>query len=78
MGIREMVEVLEDVIKILKIYGEMMESGNCNTCAINRSCQYCPELGKIVRVNCPLYVEKKTGVVKVVNPHKDKGNENQL
>lgn len=76
--LEEIIESMNDAVEILKCYEEMMKRGECNTCAVNRSCQYCPEQGDIVRVNCPLYVKPKEGIVRIVTPQEDKGNESQV
>ncbi len=47
---------LADWLKILKI---ILDSGNCNTCAIRKHCNVVPELGKMVRYNCPMFVRKE-------------------
>lgn len=34
---------------------EIMDSGCCNDCSKMRVCEYMPEVGKLVRYNCPFY-----------------------
>ena len=33
-------------------YKQIIDSGDCNVC-LKRSCEYRPELGQLVRYNCP-------------------------
>lgn len=40
----------------LKAYKQILESGDCNTCAKSGYCEYEPQWGEMVRFNCPLYV----------------------
>lgn len=61
MDIDNIIDAVNDAVEILKVYREMLETGNCNTCKVERSCQYCPEKGELVRVNCPLYVKPEGG-----------------
>lgn len=35
-------------------YKQIIDSGDCNVC-LKRSCEYRPELGQLVRYNCPFY-----------------------
>lgn len=69
--ISDMIKSLNKTVEILKIYDELMEKGDCNSCKLERSCQYCPKVGEVVRINCPLYVRPEGGVVKVVTPQKE-------
>ena len=40
----------------LKLLKRILDSGDCNTCALLRSqCRYAPRLGELVRYNCPFY-----------------------
>ena len=73
MDIDNIIDAVNDAVEILKEYREMLETGNCNTCKVERSCQYCPEKGELVRVNCPLYVKPEGGVVKVITPERKEG-----
>lgn len=45
-------EQLSDWLKCLK---EIWDSGNCHDCR-NGQCEWKPELGQLVRFNCPHYV----------------------
>lgn len=37
----------------------ILDSGDCNVCAIRKHCRVVPELGEQVRYNCPLFVRKE-------------------
>lgn len=47
---------LVDCLSTLK---NIMESGDCNTCGISKTCQYTPKVGQMVRYNCPHYQKKE-------------------
>lgn len=47
---------LYDCLSTLK---NIQDCGDCNVCASKKDCQYTPELGQMVRYNCPFY--KKVG-----------------
>ena len=50
---------LADWLKLLK---RILDSGDCNTCALLHSqCRYAPRLGEQVRYNCPFYSKEKEG-----------------
>ena len=40
----------------LRVYRDIVNSGDCNVCAIKRECEYCPKPGQLVRYNCPHFV----------------------
>lgn len=43
-----------------KYHSERVSSlPNCNDCAKKRDCEYLPDWGKDVRINCPLHEPKK-------------------
>ena len=48
-------ESIDTVLDALMVYAKIMKTGNCNTCGRKNTCQYCPELGQLVRYNCPHY-----------------------
>ena len=43
------------VLDTLIAYRRIVQSGDCNSCAVNKKCEYAPELGELVRYNCPFY-----------------------
>ena len=43
---------LHDCLLLLK---SIQDCGDCNNCANHKNCQYAPELGQMVRYNCPFY-----------------------
>lgn len=61
-----MIKRLDNIIKekeydlqLLKLLKEVIESGDCNICKIKEKCEYAPEIGELVRYNCPLFVSKR-------------------
>lgn len=40
----------------LKLLRRILESGDCNECAIQKMCNVRPEWGEQVRYNCPMFV----------------------
>ena len=42
----------------LKLLQRILDSGDCNVCGIRKVCQIKPNLGEMVRYNCPLFVER--------------------
>lgn len=45
--------ILDSLILLRQIQG----TGDCNNCN-NKKCGYLPEVGQMVRYNCPFYAEK--------------------
>lgn len=43
----------------LRNYRNIIESGDCNTCACKHDCTEVPKAGQMVRYNCYAYVKKK-------------------
>lgn len=43
------------LVEYLKALAEIWNSGDCNVCR-NGQCEWKPELGQLVRYNCPHYV----------------------
>lgn len=43
------------VLDTLMTYRRIVQSGDCNSCAVSKKCKYAPELGELVRYNCPFY-----------------------
>ena len=50
---------LADWLKLLK---RILDSGDCNVCAIKKHCRVVPKLGEQVRYNCPMFVKKEVEV----------------
>jgi hypothetical protein len=50
---------LDYVYSCLMAYRDIVESGCCNNCAYD-ACIYRPELGELVRYNCPYYRKPET------------------
>ena len=42
----------------LMAYRNIVESGDCNTCACKNGCTEVPKAGQLVRYNCYAYVEQ--------------------
>lgn len=49
------------ILDSLMAYRSIVESGCCNDCRIAKtsSCKYMPDLGQLVRYNCPFYERKE-------------------
>ena len=43
------------VLDTLMAYRQIVQLGNCNSCAESKNCKYAPKLGELVRYNCPFY-----------------------
>lgn len=44
----------------LMSYKQILESGDCNDCALlNSQCRYAPRVGEQVRYNCPFYSKER-------------------
>ena len=48
------------ILDTLMAYRQIVQSGDCNSCAERKICKYAPELGELVRYNCPFYKRRKT------------------
>lgn len=44
-----------------RLYAELMDQPNCNDCGDRKECEYRPEWGAAVRINCPLHVRQEDG-----------------
>lgn len=44
------------ILDSLMAYRNIVQTGDCNNCAIKGKCKYCPKPGQQVRYNCPHYV----------------------
>lgn len=43
----------------LKLLKRILDSGDCNDCAIQKMCNVCPEWGEQVRYNCHMFVREE-------------------
>lgn len=51
-------DAISDVAYILDTliaYRNIIQTGNCNDCDKRKDCEYLPQAGQQVRINCPLY-----------------------
>ena len=56
MTLEEAIIHAEDVAEWLKLLKRILDSGDCNDCAMLHSqCRYAPKWGDQVRYNCPFY-----------------------
>ena len=46
------------ILDCLMSYRDIINSGDCNTCAESNGCRYEPKPGQMVRYNCPHYTER--------------------
>ena len=46
------------IIDTLIAYRNIIETGDCNECGLNRNCRYVPDPGEQVRYNCPFFVKE--------------------
>lgn len=55
--LNEAIEKAEGITKdYLKMLKGILEKGGCNACKKMEHCEYAPEIGEIIRCNCP-YME---------------------
>lgn len=57
-GMSRLDDAISDVAYILdtlNAYRNIIQSGNCNDCGNSKYCEYLPQCGEQVRINCPLY-----------------------
>ena len=45
------------ILDSLMVYRNILQTGDCNNCAISGKCKYCPKPGQMVRYNCPHFVK---------------------
>ena len=45
------------ILDSLMVYRNILQTGDCNNCAISGKCKYCPKHGQMVRYNCPHYMK---------------------
>ena len=43
------------ILDNLELLRHIQKTGDCNTCKAQKSCKYAPEVGQMVRYNCPFY-----------------------
>lgn len=43
------------ILDALMAYRNIVESGDCNNCKVQRKCKVKPKPGQLVRYNCPFY-----------------------
>ena len=55
--------MLYALIDYIDYYERMTKQHDCNDCGIKDNCEYVPDWGKLVRVNCPLWKEDENGVM---------------
>ena len=56
MTLDEAIIHYEEVADWLKLLKRILDSGDCNDCALlNSQCRYAPRVGEQVRYNCPFY-----------------------
>ena len=48
------------ILDTLMAYRRIVQSGDCNSCAVSKNCKYVPKLGEQVRYNCPFYKGRVT------------------
>lgn len=57
-------DVIADVAYILdclRAYRSIVNSGDCNNCRNQKRCDFSPEIGTLVRYNCPFYKRRSNG-----------------
>lgn len=47
------------VLDCMMAYRRIARAGNCNNCKNSKECTLKPELGELVRYNCPFYTKKE-------------------
>ena len=56
-------DAISDVAYILDTmiaYRNIIQTGNCNNCDKRKDCEYLPQAGQQVRINCPFYKKEVT------------------
>ena len=43
------------ILDTLMAYRNIVDSGDCNRCGKQKTCEYVPKPGQLVRYNCPFY-----------------------
>ena len=57
---RRCAEEYRQLAEWLKLLKQILDSGNCNDCAmLNSQCRYAPRWGEQVRYNCPFYSKER-------------------
>lgn len=55
-------DAISDVAYILDTmiaYRNIIQKGNCHDCGERKDCEYLPQWGDQVRINCPLYKKEE-------------------
>ena len=55
----EVIENVGYILDCLMAYRNILQTGDCNNCAISGKCKYCPKPGQMVRYNCPFYQKEE-------------------
>ena len=56
-------DAISDVANILDTliaYRNIVQTGTCNDCGKRKDCEYLPQVGELVRMNCPFYKREVT------------------
>lgn len=64
--IAELIKQKNYELECLVLLQKIMNSGDCNTCAVSKNCEYKPNLGEMVRYNCPFYKDEKVKTVETI------------
>lgn len=48
------------ILDTLIAYRNIVQTGNCNDCGKRTDCEYLPQVGEQVRMNCPFYMKGVT------------------
>lgn len=43
------------ILDTLMAYRNIVQTGNCNSCNVQKKCEVKPKPGQLVRYNCPFY-----------------------
>ena len=44
------------VLDSLRVLRDILDSGSCDDCDVQETCEHKPKLGQLVRYNCPHYL----------------------
>lgn len=55
----EIKDKLHELNRLSMMYEERKVMKDCHDCGITESCKYLPKLGELVRINCPLWRERR-------------------
>lgn len=48
------------ILDTLIVYRNIAQTGDCNNCKKRKDCEYLPQVGEQVRINCPFYKKEET------------------